>query len=201
MQKRWAPCQVAVAPRITCRFGTWGSCGRRRRSSGYQPSSGFWCASGFAISGLCDGVSCRVAVNRASEGTDRSQNVGLSAIHFEMRVLPPLVGLVVSAGGDRRARRGGESCRGAKKPPAGAPVTRGEYGEVVERITEEVVLGRVAMIACILWAKCGHHPSFSWPMPRWTWRSSNRNRARVDILLCSSATTAGYARFPALIVH
>ena len=36
-----APCQVAVAPRITCRFGTWGSCGRRRRSSGYQPSSGF----------------------------------------------------------------------------------------------------------------------------------------------------------------
>lgn len=135
MQKRWAPCQVAVAPRITCRFGTWGSCGRRRRSSGYQPSSGFWCASGFAISGLCDGVSCRVgfwciskrvAVNRASEGTNRSQNVGLSAIHFEMRVLPPLVGLVVSAGGDRRARRGRkESCRGAKKPPAGAPVTRG----------------------------------------------------------------------------
>lgn len=136
-----------------------------------------------------------MAVNREFGEANRSQNVGLSAIHFEMRVLPPLVGVVTIAGGNRRARRG------AKKPPAGAPVTRGEYGEVVERITEEVVLGRVAMIACILWAKCGHHPSFSWSMPRWAWRSSNRNRSRVDIPLCTSATTAGYARFPALIAH
>ena len=120
---------------------------------------------------------------------------------FEMHILPPQVGLVVSAGGDRRARRGERILSRGEKPPAGAPVTRGGYGEVVERITEEVVLGRVAMIACILWAKCGHHPSFSWPMPRWAWHSSNRNRARVDIPLCTSATTAGYARFPALIVH
>ena len=28
---------------------------------------------------------------------------------FEMHILPPQVGLVVSAGGDRRARRGGEN--------------------------------------------------------------------------------------------
>ena len=57
-------------------------------------SGGFWC------------VSKRVAVNRASEGTNRSQNVGLSAIHFEMRVLPPLVGVVTITGGNRGARRG-----------------------------------------------------------------------------------------------
>lgn len=188
----------------------WGSCGRRRRSSGYQPSGGFGalpgslfpvCLTACPVEWRFWCISKRVAVNRAPEGTNRSQNVGLSAIHFEMRVLPPLVGVVTITGGNRGARRGGESCRGAKKPPAGAPVTRGEYGEVVERITEEVVLGQVAMIACILWAKCRHHPSFSWPMPRWAWHSSNRNRARVDIPLCTSATTAGYARFPALIVH
>lgn len=151
-------------------------------------SGGFWC------------ISNRVAVNREFGEANRSQNVGLSATHFGMHILPPQVGLVASAGGDRRARRGENLVEGRKAASGRAGDTRG-YGEVVERITEEVVLGRVAMIACILWAKCGHHPSFSWPMPRWAWHSSNRNRARVDIPLCTSATTAGYARFPALIVH
>ena len=153
-------------------------------------SGGFWC------------ISNRVAVNREFGEANRSQNVGLSATHFGMHILPPQVGLVASAGGDRRARRGEERIlsRGEKAASGRAGDTRG-YGEVVERITEEVVLGRVALIACILWAKCGHHPSFSWPMPRWARHLSNRNRARVDILPCTSATTAGNARFPALIVH
>ena len=59
-------------------------------------SGGFWC------------ISNRVAVNREFGEANRSQNVGLSAIHFEMRVLPPLVGVVTIAGGNRRARWGGE---------------------------------------------------------------------------------------------
>ena len=49
--------------------------------------------------------------------------------------------------------------RGEKAASGRAGGTKG-YGEAVECIAEEVVLGRVAMIACILWAKCRHHTSF-----------------------------------------
>ena len=52
-------------------------------------SGGFWC------------ISNRVAVNRASEESIRSRDVGLSATHFKMHVLPPLVGLAVSVVGAR----------------------------------------------------------------------------------------------------
>ena len=58
-------------------------------------SGGFWC------------ISNRVAVNREFGEATRSQNIGLSATHFGMHILPPQVGLVASAGGDRRVRRGG----------------------------------------------------------------------------------------------
>ena len=58
-------------------------------------SGGFWC------------ISNRVAVNREFGEANRSQNIGLSATHFGMHILPPQVGLVASAGGDRRVRRGG----------------------------------------------------------------------------------------------
>ena len=195
------PCQVAVAPRITCRFGTWGSCCRRRRSSGYQPSSGFGALPGslFPVCLTACPVEWRLIVHPRGQIVRKTLDyppfILKCAFYRHWLAWRRLRAVIEERVGGR------ESCRGAKKPPAGAPVTRGEYGEVVERITEETVLGRVAMIACFLWAKCGHHPSFSWPMPRRTWRSSNRNRARVDIPLCTSATTAGYARFPALIVH